>query len=298
MGEQLRQGDPLTPDAPHKGTSPAPPAYALLPFLQPCALGSVQGPHTCSCRARETRAMGPGPLTQVQVAGGGWAPNAGRPPQPDTAQGTPHRHPPSAQGQLARPAASVPSPRACSPPVPHPTTRNVRNNGERGPHGERDADQKASPTVPRWARTEGPGLTRTSSLLSDTARKEQTAPCNTRPQSPALDEAHEVIRALGLQNCRVDPPQEDSDSDVEVIPAIPGDSAPVEPGPPWGAVCRPSASCGGEETGAGRAGAPGNTRSQLLTMESLLRGGTLPRVPHCAMAWRRAGFGTRRPAPA
>ena len=41
---------------------------------------------------------------------------------------------------------------------------------------------------------------------SDTTMAELTAPRKTRPRSPALDAAHQVIRALGLQTCGEPPP--------------------------------------------------------------------------------------------
>ena len=69
---------------------------------------------------------------------------------------------------------------------------------------------------------------------------EATAPCNTRPRSPALHEAHEVIRALRLRNFGRGPPVEDSDSAMEEIPA-PTDSASTGRTPQAGdvqALCR------------------------------------------------------------
>ena len=68
-----------------------------------------------------------------------------------------------------------------------------------------------------------------------------TAPRKTRPRSPTLDGAHEVIRALGLRGCDGDPPLEDADadSDLEMIPAPPAGSAPAKPTPPAGSVLAP-----------------------------------------------------------
>ena len=73
---------------------------------------------------------------------------------------------------------------------------------------------------------------------SDTTMAEPTAPRNTRPRSLKLDEAHKVIRALGLQSCGEDPPQEDadSDSDLEVIPTAPARGAPAGPTTPAGSI--------------------------------------------------------------
>ena len=67
---------------------------------------------------------------------------------------------------------------------------------------------------------------------------EPAAPRKTRPRSPTLDEAHEVIRALGLRDGEEDPPQEDTgtDSDLEALPEPPAGGAPAEPAPPAGSV--------------------------------------------------------------
>ena len=67
---------------------------------------------------------------------------------------------------------------------------------------------------------------------------ELAAPCKTRPRSPMLDAAHEVIRALGLRGGEREPPQEDAgaDSDLEIIPEPPAGSTPEEPALPAGSV--------------------------------------------------------------
>ena len=67
---------------------------------------------------------------------------------------------------------------------------------------------------------------------------EPAAPRKTRPCSPTLDAAHEVIRALGLRGGEGDPPQEDAgaDSDLEIVPEPPAGSTPAEPAPPAGSV--------------------------------------------------------------
>ena len=78
------------------------------------------------------------------------------------------------------------------------------------PHTEQ---RTSAPThQPRDIRTPPPALRH-----SDTAMAEPAAPRKTRPRSPTLDEAHEVIRALGLRNGEGDPPQGDAgtDSDLE-----------------------------------------------------------------------------------
>ena len=43
-----------------------------------------------------------------------------------------------------------------------------------------------------------------------------TAPRKTRPPSPTLDAAHEVIRVLGLQGGDGDLPPEDADTDSDL----------------------------------------------------------------------------------
>ena len=67
---------------------------------------------------------------------------------------------------------------------------------------------------------------------------EPAAPCKTRPESPTLDAAREVIRALGLGGGEGDPPQEDAgtDSDLEEIPEPSTGSTPAEPALPAGSV--------------------------------------------------------------
>ena len=83
---------------------------------------------------------------------------------------------------------------------------------------------------PREIRTPSPAFRH-----SDTTMAEPAAPRKTRPRSPTLDAAHEVIRALGLRGGDGDPQiQEDADadSDLEMIPGPPAGSAPREPTPP------------------------------------------------------------------
>ena len=67
---------------------------------------------------------------------------------------------------------------------------------------------------------------------------EPAAPRKTRPRSPTLDAAHEVIRALGLRDGKEDPRQGDAgtDSGLEAIPEPSTGSAPAEPAPPAGSV--------------------------------------------------------------
>ena len=60
----------------------------------------------------------------------------------------------------------------------------------------------------------------------------------TRPRSPTLDAAQEVIRALGLRGRDEDPPQEDADadSDLKMVAGPPAGSVPTEPTPQAGSV--------------------------------------------------------------
>ena len=74
---------------------------------------------------------------------------------------------------------------------------------------------------------------------SDTAMADPTAPRKTRPQSPALDAAHEVIRGLRLQCRGGDPPppeDTDTDSNLELIPEAPTGGASAGPTAPAGIV--------------------------------------------------------------
>ena len=99
------------------------------------------------------------------------------------------------------------------------------------PHTEQ---RTSAPThQPRDICTPPPAL-----RYSDTAMAEPAAPRKTRPRSPRLDKAHEVIRALGLRDGEGDPPQGDAgtDSDLEALPEPPRGGAPAEPAPPAGSV--------------------------------------------------------------
>ena len=67
---------------------------------------------------------------------------------------------------------------------------------------------------------------------------EPAAPRKTRPRSPTLDAAHELIRALGLRGGEGDPPKEDAgtDSNLEEIAEPSTGSTPAKPVPPVGSV--------------------------------------------------------------
>ena len=77
------------------------------------------------------------------------------------------------------------------------------------PHPEQRTNAPAH--QPRDIRTPPPALRH-----SDIAMAEPAAPRKTRPRSPTLDEAHEVIRALGLRDGEGDPPQGDADTDSDL----------------------------------------------------------------------------------
>ena len=70
---------------------------------------------------------------------------------------------------------------------------------------------------------------------------EPAAPRKTRPRSPTLDAAHEVIRASGLRGGEGDLPQQDAgaDSDLEIIPEPTAASTPAEPTPRASSVPAP-----------------------------------------------------------
>ena len=100
------------------------------------------------------------------------------------------------------------------------------------PHTEQRTN---APThQPRDIRTPPPALRH-----SDIAMAEPAAPRKTRPRSLTLDEAHEVIRALGLRDGEGDPPQGDAgtDSDLESLPE-----------PPHGRRARGACAAGGQRT--------------------------------------------------
>ena len=119
-----------------------------------------------------------------------------------------------------------------TPDAPH-------NGGRQAPRGRPSATPTTSnaPTHQRTShekiRTPPPALRH-----SDTTMAEPAAPRKTRPRSPTLDAAHEVIRALGLRDGEGDSPQGDAgtDYDLEEIPEPSTGSAPAEPAPPAGSV--------------------------------------------------------------
>ena len=102
---------------------------------------------------------------------------------------------------------------------------------------------QAPPPTPRRAhsRCTSHGKSAPHPLLLGTATQQWRNPqpgAKTRPRSPTLDTAHEVIRALGLRGGKGDPPQEDAgtESDLKEIPEPSTGSTPAEPAPPAGRV--------------------------------------------------------------
>ena len=119
-------------------------------------------------------------------------------------------------------------PRGSEPASPSAHTRNQRTSSPtNAPPRPQHVHQ------PREIRTAPPALRH-----SDTTMAEPAAPRKTRPRSPTLDAAHEVIRALGLRGGEEYPPQEDAgtNSDVEEIPEPSTGRTPAEPAPPAGSV--------------------------------------------------------------
>ena len=264
------EGQRLTPDTPHNGGGPPPPGTAPhhpRVTQSPQAMqakGTVLGPrtHTPAPTARGWRTPTARPMDGQSGEGQRLtsdAPHHGgrRPPV-----GTLFRHPHSEQRRPARAHAVEPvlGPHArtdrardtwvTEPWLPAPedgrpgegqrlTPDAPRNAGKRPPpgtlirHPHNEQRTNAPTHQPRDIRTPPPALRH-----SDTTMAEPAAPRKTHPRSRTLDEAHEVIRALGLRDGEGDPPQGDAgkDSDLEAVPEPPAGSAPAEPAPPAGSV--------------------------------------------------------------
>ena len=232
------EGQRLTPDAPRSGGRPLPrgrppttPA-ALSPQQGMQAKGTVLGPH----------ARAPAPTAR------GWRTPTARPE--DGQQGEGERstldaprigagHPPGTLSRLttrATPATGGAPNAPTSTQTPGGARGATLGAGSQSQHLSSPTNTSPHPQhvhQPREIGTLSPAL-----RYSDTTMAEPAAPCKTRPPSPTLDAAHDVIRALGLRGGDVDSPQEDADadSDLEMIPGPPGGSAPTEPTPPAGSV--------------------------------------------------------------
>ena len=266
------EGQLLTPGAPRNGGKHPPrgrpsatPTTSNAGPQGRTLFGPVLGPHARTDRTRDTRGAEP------------WlpAPEDGRPGEGQRlTPGAPHKrgkHPPRGRpsatptGSNAGPqgrtrcGTGAGSPRPHRPHLGHPgrgtlaaSSRGRIAGGGTAPDTRRlsqwwnatppgmpihhlHTEQRTSvPThQPQDIRTPPPALRH-----SDTATAEPAAPRKTRPRSPTLDEAHEVIRALGLGDGEGDPPQGDAgtDSDLEALPEPPAGGAPAEPAPPAGSV--------------------------------------------------------------
>ena len=264
------EGQRLTPGAPHNGGGPPPPGTAPQhprgtwspQGMQ--AKGTVLGPHvhTPAPTARGWRTTTARPM-DGQLGEGqrltSDAPHHGgrRPPS-----GTLFRHPHSEQrgpagahavGPVLGPHARTDRARdtwVTEPRLPAPKDGRSGEGQRLSPDAPRNAGKRPPPGTPirrphNEQRTNAPAhqprdiCTPPPALRhSDTTMAEPAAPRKTRPRSPTLDEAHEVIRALGLRDGEGDPPQGDAgtDSDLETVPELPTGSAPAEPALPAGSV--------------------------------------------------------------
>ena len=226
------EGQRLTPGAPHNdgrhppGDAPPPPPQRATPARKGARCGAGAGstrphrPHP-GHTGRGTLAA----RSRGRAVGGGTAPDTRRPSQRWKAPppGTPFRHLHSEQRRPARAHAVGP---VLGPHARIDRTRDTRVTEpwlpapEDGRPGE---GQRLTPDAPRNAGKPPPGMPihhphteqRTSAPThqardirtpppalrhSDTAIAEPGAPRKTRPRSPTLNEAHEVIRALGLRD--------------------------------------------------------------------------------------------------
>ena len=267
------EGQCLTPDAPHNsggppppGDGPPPPPRHTVPTVH-ASQGDGVGPprpHTC---AHSTWVADLNSPPNGRAVGGGRAPDLRRPspwwkapPLGDALPPTPQRAPPARKGARCGAGAGPPHPHQPRPghvghgtlaarsrgraagggtapdPRPHQTPLAMLESAPPGtpirhPHNEQRTN--APTQQPRDIRSPPPALRH-----SDTTMAEPAAPRKTLPRSPTLDEAHEVIRALGLRDGEGDPPQGDAgtDSDLEAVPEPPTGGAPAEPAPPAGSV--------------------------------------------------------------
>ena len=242
-------GERLTPGAPHNGPR-HPPGDALPPPPQRAgAVIPLLSPHAHTAHARDARALAPhsgdkGPgrgsaqhrTPLATVTGLAARPASGRP----------------GEGERLRPDAprsrgSTRPPRADHLPSGRPshvrgTQRSPGSNARHQPAEEQDAEPTSSsptrtPPHPQHMQQNGPLQAQESHRKS----APQNAKRKTRPRSPTLDAAHEVMRALGLRSSGGDQPQEDTDTDseLEMIPEAPAGSAPAGLTPPAGSLQAP-----------------------------------------------------------
>ena len=226
--------------------------------------GDAVGPPRPHTRAHSTWVADPNSPPNGRAVGGGTAPDLRRPspwwkapPLGDALPPPPQRATPARKGARCGAGAGPPRPHRPRPGHLGHGTLAARSRGRaarggtapntrrpsqcwkapppgapiRHPHKEHRTN---APThQPRDIRTPPPALRH-----SDTTMAEPAAPRKTRPRSRTLDEAHEVIRALGLRDGEGDPPQGDAgtDSALEAVPEPPTGGAPAEPAPPAGSV--------------------------------------------------------------
>ena len=139
--------------------------------------------------------------------------DSARPPQPHArAHSTWTAGPssPQEEGSRRRESARPRTPLATGSPILHgPRGEHLKpiHTHERWPAGPGYELPNPRPATPT-ARTPATGNPRPAPALrhSETTMAEPAAPRKTRPRSPTLDAAHEVIRALGLRGGEGDPP--------------------------------------------------------------------------------------------
>ena len=267
-GGQSGEGRRLDSDAARNGgrhpPRGRPPATPTARNARAHAVGPVLGPHTRTDRTRDTRVAEPWlPAPEDGQSGEGQrltsdAPHhgGGRPPG-DALPPTPQRATPARKGTRCGAGAGPPRPHRPRPGHVGHRTLAARSRGraaDRGtaPNTRRPSQCWKAPPLgtpirhpgneqrtnapthqPRDIRTPPPALRHSHATMAEPA-----APRKTRPRSPTLDEAHKVIRALGLRDGEGDPGQVDAgtDSDLEAVPEPPTGGAPAEPAPPAGSV--------------------------------------------------------------
>ena len=238
----------------------------------------------------QTWATRPGCQPHKRATGGGRAPDARRPSRQRehlVLAGTPL--------DLRPPCAYARHPWRPGEQCSAPACRSVRCGANvrlshRHPHPQHQPQISAATGTgkPQEVRTPSPALRH-----SDTAMAEPKAPRNTHPRSPALDAAHEVIRALGLGSRGGDPtlgrhghglrPGADLRGPrrrrARAAHAASGRRASPLPRVEAGALNRR------------RPSSLGNTPGPQPTTGHCPQWGSRPHTPPCATVWRRAGSG-------
>ena len=150
---------------------------------------------------------------------------------------TPHHRPSDARCCLG---TKTGSPCVYTPPPPQSDTQGAQHPGDprkrRGPpraEGRGHRQQGPSRQAPKGH--DGP-VPHPSSQAQRRNNGGAEGPMQHAPPIPVAGRAHDVIRALGLQNCVRGPAEEDLDSDVEVIPTARPDGPAAELTLPAGSV--------------------------------------------------------------